>query len=240
MDRIPTLWRSVLQLAVVAGIALAASGGAQAVTRCSPTGEAGVERCVSGLPATALAAMYQQQEASNWCWAAAIAMVLRRHGLEVPQQQVARSHDGQASDVALSAAAISRVLTRTWKDAQGNELDVAALPVPAWRRSFGLLAPEILRDLDEDRPLILGAREHAVVLVQVVYDRTPRGATQLVRAVVLDPARGSGIRSLAGAELQPEFMARVAVEGGELLAARRAAVAAVAWNTRLPDAVLAH
>jgi hypothetical protein len=240
MDRFHTMWRAAAQLAVVAGIALSASGGAQAVTRCTPTAQAGVERCVTGLPATALAPMYQQQEASNWCWAAAVAMVLRRHGLEVPQQQVALSHDGQASDVAISGAAISRVLSRTWKDTQGREVEVAALPVPAWRRSFGLLAPEILRDLEEDKPLILGAREHAVVLVQLVYDRTPRGATQLVRAVVLDPARGAGIRSLDGAELQPEYMARVAVEGGESVAARRAAATTLAWNTRAADAPLAR
>jgi hypothetical protein len=200
---------------LLAGAAVLGAGQAKAATKCAPVGD-GMERCVSGLSAGQITQVYEQQERTNWCWAASIRMVLRSHGVEVTQEQVVRRHLGEAKDVAISGAAISGLLAGTWKDADGYDVAVAALPLPSWRRHYGLAAPEVLADLDQERPLILGANEHAMVLVQLVFDRPigRPGTIRIARAVVLDPQRSPGVRSLTANELQPEFVARVNVDGG--------------------------
>jgi hypothetical protein len=218
-------------------LALCGAGHAAAETRCGPSGEPGIERCVSGLSASAMAAMRQQQEASNWCWAASISMVLGRHGLSVPQAQVVRTEFGDTPNLAATGDAMSRLLNRQWTDARGQMRAVSALPLPPWRRHQGIAAPEVIADLDQDRPLVLGADQHAVVLVQLVYDRPANAKAapiRPVRAVVLDPASELGIRSVRAPEWHPEYLARVSVEpvpgdaGGELirLAAQADATAA--------------
>ena len=97
-----------------------------------------------------------------------------------------------------------------------------------WRRGMGIAAPEVLDDLARGDPLLLGAQEHAMVLVQVTYERrvdgkalTPSGV-RLVRALALDPASGNWLRSLRASELQPDFLTRVVVRvqpAGEALVA---------------------
>jgi hypothetical protein len=217
-------WRAALGIALLAG----AAGTALAGTTCGPSGEPGIERCVSGLPADALMRMQQPQRASNWCWAASISMVLRRYGVQVPQAEVVRAHFGSPENVGAGAPVIAGLLNRQWRDEAGRSLSASAAPVPHWRRHLGLVAPEVLADLDEDRPLLLGAQQHAMVLVQVVYERSidpavaSRQATRLVRAVVLDPASELGVRSARAAELQPEFLTRVEVQADEAAAAMAA------------------
>jgi hypothetical protein len=215
--------------AVAAAVVLAAGvGGARAGTACGPSAQPGVERCVAGLPADALARMQLSQHASNWCWAASISMILRRYGVHVPQEDVVRAHYGSAVNLGVDPGVIGQLLNRIWRDGAGRSLAAASAPVPRWRRPLGLLAPEVLADLADDRPLLLGAQQHASVLVQVVYDRSvdPRVAAdegpRLVRAVVLDPASAMGVRSAHAGELQPEFLARIEVLANESAAAMAA------------------
>ncbi|RYY83838.1 MAG: hypothetical protein EOO24_38410 [Comamonadaceae bacterium] len=211
----------------VAGAAVlaAAAGTAQAATACGPSIEPGMERCVAGLPADALARMQQAQRASNWCWAASISIVLRRYGVQVAQEDVVRAHYGSAVNLGADAGAIGGMLNRSWTDSGGRSLSVAAAPLPRWRRHLGLLAPEVLEDLDGERPLLLGAQQHATVLVQVVYDRpvdAGTGTARLVRAVVLDPAADLGLRTARAGELQPELLTRIEVQANEAAVAMAA------------------
>ncbi|MGZ5847554.1 MAG: papain-like cysteine protease family protein, partial [Ramlibacter sp.] len=191
---------------------------AAAETRCGPSAESGMERCVSGLPAAALASMRQRQKASNWCWAASISMVLGSHGLRISQEEVVRAEFGEDANVALPADAVSRLLTRHWTDTDGQVRAVSASALPSWRQDQGLAAPEVVEDLAQGRPLILGADRHAVVLVQLVYERPAdpqaalRTAIRPLRAVVLDPATDTGVRSARATEWRPDYLARVDVE----------------------------
>jgi len=203
---------------------LAAGGLAHAGIRCHPAEASGMERCVSGLPPSLILRMQQNQDASNWCWAASVAMILRRYGVFVPQQQIAREYLGTPENVKIQAQGMAELLNRTWQDSAGAQLESAAAPLPAWRRHFGLAAPEVLEELDEGRPLLLAVQQHAMVLVQLVYERPMAGqggaedGLRIVRAVVLDPQAPLVLRSLRPAERQPDYLARVAVRNGAFTA----------------------
>ena len=216
-------WRAPrwLQASLLAACAwLLGTPTASAQTTCAPTAEPGVERCVSGLPATALSGIFQPQQESNWCWAASVAMILRRYGLAVPQEQLVRTVFGEPGNQRASAQAMAELLNRTWHDAAGRAGVASAQPLAPWRRAMGVSAPEVIDDLDRGRPLLLGVQEHAMVLVQVTYERrvdgkalTPAGV-RMLRALALDPASGNWLRTLQPDERQPEFLARVAVDVG--------------------------
>lgn len=203
---------------LLASLAFAAL--AQAGTRCDPASTAGVERCVSGLPPTLLARMQQNQEASRWGWAASVSMLLRRYGLSVPQEQVARAQLGRADNVAIRPEALAGLLNRKWQDDSGRALESSAAPLPTWRRHLGVEAPEVLRELDAGRPLVLAVGERAMLLVQLVYEQPEGGSgatgegPRIVRAVVMDPASPQVLRSLRPSERQPDALLRVAVDHG--------------------------
>lgn len=203
---------------LVAVLWMAAAGTASARTTCRPAAEPGVERCVSGLPAAAVSAIFQPQQASNWCWAASITMLLRSHGVVVPQEQVVRTVFGRLENERASASAMVDLLDRTWSDAAGNQGVASTQPLPPWRRDLGLAAPEVLDDLARDKPLLLGVQQHAMLLVQVTYERRTDGApltpagVRLLNALVLDPASRNWLRALQPAERQPELLARVEVD----------------------------
>ncbi|MBK6005281.1 hypothetical protein JJB11_04180 [Ramlibacter ginsenosidimutans] len=162
--------------------------------------------------------MFQAQHASSWCWAASIAMILRRYGLDVPQDEVVRTAFGLAANERASMQAVAALLNRGWNDAQGRAVVISSRPLPPWRRSFGLAAPEVLDELAQGRPLLLAAQQHAMVLIQVIYERRVDGepltvaGVRMVQALVLDPGSREWPRSLEPAERRPEFVARIEVE----------------------------
>jgi hypothetical protein len=208
---------SVRSFRFFAGLLAAATvlvgAGAQAATSCGPSGRPGVERCVVGLPAAALDQMHQRQEASNWCWAASVSMLLRRYGVDVPQRDVVREHLGKLENVPIAVDAMSRLVDRRWQDARGRSVVASVTPMPSWRMRLGVAAPEVLAELEQERPVLLAAEKHAVLLVQVVYDRATGAAgtdaIELVRAVVLDPQSPVGVRSLRPGERRPDLLALV-------------------------------
>jgi hypothetical protein len=198
---------------LLAGGTLAA-GAAPAGTMCAPTARPGVEQCVSGLPMQAVQAMREAQSASNWCWAAAVSMVLRHHGVAVSQEQVAQAHLGAPDNEKASPEAITALLNRRWTDAAtGRSVDVEAAPQARWWRLQGLAAPDVLDDLHHDRPLVLAVRGHAMVLVQVVYERSSAAGVRLLRAVVVDSSAGGGWRDLRASEGQLDYVAHVQARG---------------------------
>lgn len=149
---VPRIAAALLLLTSLAGFGALPAG---ARTICAPAGEAGVLRCVSGLRTAQMGAMFQAQHASNWCWAASIAMILRRYGLDVPQEEVVRTAFGLAANERASVQMMADLLNRGWDDAQGHAVLVSSRPLPPWRRSFGLAAPEVLEELAHGRPLLL-------------------------------------------------------------------------------------
>ncbi|TFZ07946.1 papain-like cysteine protease family protein [Ramlibacter humi] len=210
-------------LAAALGLAAAmAAAPAAAATRCEPIG-AGVERCVSGLRPDAIRAIAQAQKASQWCWAAVVSMLLRAYGVAVAQEQVVRQYWGAAVDMALPVSAIPGLINRTWNDPAGRAVTLTARTVSQPAQG-GLTSPDVLQDLDGERPLVLVVPGHAVVLVQLEYER-PTGddsGAQVKRAVVLDPAAQEGsVRALRpGAAIVQLTRVAAAGDGAVALAGR--------------------
>lgn len=202
------LHRSALQALACAAACLVAPGAA-AETACVAGATPGVAHCVAGLPVALLRTMEQSQAGTHLCWAATVTMVLRRYGLAVTQAEVVQAGLGEAADRGLSLEAVTGLLNRTWRDDSGRALRAVALPQPAWWRAQGLVAPDVLDDLHHEKPLVLAAQEHAMVLVQVAYERAPGRPVRLLRALVLDPAPGGGLRSLRASEQPLAYLARV-------------------------------
>lgn len=212
--------------ALVAAGLLAAAGGASAATTCVPTARPGVEECVSGLPVAVMRQIQQVQAASNWCWAAVVSMVLQRHGLHVPQSEVVQAQLGAPLNEKVALDDLRGLLNRSWRDAAGRALQASASVLPNWWRLQGLAAPDVLEELHQEKPLVMVAQDHAMLLVQVVYERSAAQGMRLVRATVLDPATGGGLRNLRPSERQMEYLARVQVrpaDDGVLSAQRESA-----------------
>ena len=215
MPSIALALKSCIPLAIWAACTFSPASAAAAAP-CTPTAQADVERCVVGLSPLQMQEVHQFQLTEHWCWAASVAMVLRLHQLRVDQAEVVEAR--YAAHRGASREDILDLLNRTWKDRLGRTAHVSAGPLPHWRAGFGLLAPEILADLAAGKPVLVGAKSHATVLVQVVFERTRGGSAfasgrreQLVSAVVMDPATRSVVRTLTAAETAPEFALRVAV-----------------------------
>lgn len=189
---------------------------ARAEMQCSPT-HSGSVRCTVGLRSPSMTAMSQTQRASQWCWAAAMSMVLKSQGVEVAQEDIVKRHLGEMADKPIKIADMGGLLNTSWTDGSGRLREVEGGEIPRWRSGWGLSAPEVLDELENGRPLIIVGAGHAVVLVQIVFEmlpgRSPRdgGPIHIVRAVVLDPAAPVPLRTARPHEWQPEAAFRVEV-----------------------------
>ena len=199
------------------GLAVLVSQQTEGSTGCTPAG-LGVERCVAGLSAREMSRIAERQEMSNWCWAASVSMLLRRYGLDVPQADIVRTYYQDTPNKPLSEDGIRRLVSQSWRDRSGSTSSLSAMWMPA-RRELGVRDPAVLRDLQEGRPVLIGAAQHAMLLVQVVYERRPgdpESVTGYVRAVVLDPEHPAAVRSLRSEEWMPQMILRVrALDGSD-------------------------
>lgn len=199
---------------MLAGLCLAGVQ-AHAAAECLATADPRIERCSAGLDPELASRLRQSQDASQWCWAASVSMILGRYGIPVSQQQVVREALGQPDNRALDVASVAELLNRPWRDGAGHLRASSATPLPPWRKAWGLAAPEVIEDLQQGRPLLLAAQHHAMVLVELVYERpvagNTRGPVKILRATVLDPQSASGLRSLTAAESRPDYLARISV-----------------------------
>lgn len=144
-----------------------------------------------GIPAVEMDYVAAAQGSSQWCWAAAIQMVLAYHGVGITQQQiVARSYGtdwwGNLPDWPGSFEVITRNLNNWSIDNYGQQYAVRADLI------WGAPSPTVLiEELQYGRPMIIGYRSgpasgHAVVLTAATYSLTPYGPV-IHSVVVRDP-----------------------------------------------------
>ena len=130
-----------------------------------------------GIPAAEMDFVSAAQGSSQWCWAAAIQMVLRYHGVSITQQQiVARSYGtdpwGNLPNWSGSFGIITRNLNNWSIDNYGQEYAVGAV--------FGWGAPPaavLIEELHNGRPMIISYRDspvsaHAVVVTAATFSRS--------------------------------------------------------------------
>jgi hypothetical protein len=207
-----------------------AAGSSPAAVTCRPTDVPGVEHCEAGLTAARALQLQETQRASEWCWAASIAMVLRHHGVDVQQEEVVRAYWGSATNLGIPLQDVSPLLRRTWQGrvGSGGAGSVLALPGP----TGGVGDAQVLEDLEQGWPVVVGTPRHVMLLVQVTYERSA-GGVRVLGAVVLDPAPGGGRRAMHDGERSPAFVLRVhAAPGVQELPARAALVSLATPGTR--------
>jgi hypothetical protein len=147
-------------------------------------------------------AAYVPQFQSQWCWAASVSMVFGFYGHPVAQDRiVAEAYGGQLVNLPAYGVTIAGQLNRRWLDDAGQPFwSLLTGAYDADARVYYLTNDLIIRELDENRPLIVGARSHAMVLTALQYYVTPSGPS-IVAAGVFDPWPGVGPRQLAPDEL---------------------------------------
>lgn len=200
---------------------------ASAKVDCDVADARGVQRCKAGLDDAQIRQIQRSQEKSQWCWAASIAMVFAHHGFTVSQEQVVRRQFADLADRAVSGSAITEMLSRGWKDGKGRQFQPVAAVADPYARRFEVATQNLVQELSEERPLIFGAETHAMVLVQVEFERGAAGAiVRITGGTVIDPAPGKGVRSLQRQEMRPKYVAAVQLAPASQLAAAGGAPAA--------------
>lgn len=208
------------QLVTLAALLLAAPA-ANAATQCQVTPQG--ELCVSEVDFAEFSQqVYQNQNQSQWCWAASVAMIFDYQGHPVDQARIVSEVYGSPVNMPAQAGiVIAKQLNRSWVDDFGATF--TSNLTAAFDADYGyngITNAQIVAELDGGNPLVIGARAHAMVLTAIQYYRTPQGP-YIVGGGVFDPWPGVGPRGLAPDELTPvqqggslRFLAAVSVTTG--------------------------
>ena len=190
---------------------LAHSPSALAGTTCQMT--ANGELCTSEVDfATFAQQAFQTQQASQWCWAASIAMIFSYYGHPVSQERIVTEVYGSAVNMPAQAGVqMAQQLNREWVDDDGMHFSSHLTGAyDAGAGVYNLTNAKIVSELDAERPLLYGNYHHAMVLTAVQYYKTIDGP-YIVAAGVFDPWPGSGAHPLTQAELVAAHV------GGEMM-----------------------
>lgn len=154
-----------------------------------------------------------EQRQSQWCWAASIAMIFAYFGHPVSQERIVHEAYGGLVNWPAVPQTILAQLNRPWIDDNG-------VPFSA-RSGNGISNPVLMaQDLAQDLPLIVGTRQHAMVMTAMEYFApwimTPYGPmlgpVSVTGATVRDPWPGRGKRLLQADEwLGIMFVAHIRV-----------------------------
>lgn len=194
----------MLRALVVTCLCLVAFGSrARGSTSCQQTTQG--QLCTSQVNFTRFTQeAYQRQERSQWCWAASISMLFSYYSHPVEQPRIVREVYG--SDVNMPAQAgivMARQLNRRWVD--DHQVAFNSEVTGVYDYDAGVLSltdQQMINELEQDHPLIIGARSHAMVLTMIRYYRTSQGP-YIVEGGVFDPWPFIGARPLAPDELYP-------------------------------------
>lgn len=182
-------------------------------------GGGGVEVAAVRLDAPVLA--FQQM--SEWCWAATIANLFTFSGHPVRQDEIVSAVYGgivnmpSGNPAVLSAILNNATLVDDNRVAFSSHLEGL---YDAVNGVFGLSNDEIRDSLLQNRPLVLGTSQHAMLLVGMAYVEADGHVTAVEEVQVWDPwPVGGGLRNLNASEMTRADL------GGELVYVADAMVA---------------
>lgn len=205
-------------LQAAATLALLLPAVLHASQECGAPDANGIQLCKAGLSEAQISNMRSTQEKPQWCWAASIEMVFAHHGFVLTQERIVRQHFGDTRDGRVGGTEITRMVGQSWQDGAGRSFTATATPGNAPQRRFQFSSDVVVRELAVQRPLIIGALGHAMVLVQVDYEYfAAQDAVRITGGTVIDPAPGRGVRQLDARETHPGYVAAVQVSGPQKL-----------------------
>lgn len=200
-------------LRLVGLVALLAHGAPlHAEEQCSRANSYGVVTCIAGLEHGSVVEIAAVQEGRFWCWAASISMIFAHYGYQLPQTQVVASAPRIAGEFpAASGEVISRLLSKAWVAQDGKEFESVAITTDRYAKRYELTNKEVIAELSQGRPLLVGTQGHAMVLVTLHFQRSAQGTLRIDGGTVIDPTPGVGIRSLTASEMRPTYIAAVRI-----------------------------
>ncbi|CAN5403700.1 hypothetical protein BH11PSE7_BH11PSE7_36930 [soil metagenome] len=200
--------RTVLLAALLAAGAMACN----AAETCQAANSKGDIACSAGMDEARVSEIATVQEMSQWCWAASISMIFANYGYTLPQQAIVKDVHGSIADVnAESGEVMTSALQRHWRDAANNEFAVSARTGDVAASRYDISNEAVATELINGRPLLIGTRGHAMVLVHANYERRSTGDVVITGGTVIDPLPGKGVRRLARNEMGLTYVAAVQV-----------------------------
>ena len=134
-------------------------------------------------------------------------MLFAYYGHPVGQSRIVSDVYGAPVNMPAQAGVVmAEQLNRNWVDDKSKSF--ASRLTGAYDAQAGVLAltnDQIILELDQERPIIIGARTHAMVLTSIQYYATPFGPN-IVAGGVFDPWPGVGPRGLQQDELIPAHL----------------------------------
>jgi len=170
------LKRGLLTLSLLLACNIVFSSQTLAKTKCQPSPQG--QLCISQVDFTTFAqTAYQNQQSSQWCWAASISMLFSYYEHPVSQAAIVQSLYGTVVNLPSGNGwNIASRVNNTWVDANGKRFRVQLTGVYDFDAGVMSVNNEMLvNELDQDRPVIIGTRGHAVVGTAVQYLVTPAG-----------------------------------------------------------------
>lgn len=188
------------------GTGLTFGGTAHALRQCGFTGP-GIEECQVGIASPLIGQVAERQYATEWCWAASMAMVFAYYGHPVSQARIVQETWGGIVNLPGQPSQIFSDLNKSWIDDSGDSFAVQG-------DVFSVNIVTAAQDLDADHPLLIGALGHCMVLTALTYVFNAYGQFQIQGATVRDPwPYNPGERLLTPTEwLGIQFSARVRVQ----------------------------
>jgi len=156
----------------------------------------------------------QRQRQNQWCWAACVSMICNWHHHPLDQADIVTRIYGGTANMPGDDQVLTRVLNDTWTDKNGASFTIAAKTFSPMMNSFNVSNADIVSDLENDKPILVGARSHATVLARVDYYDGPNGP-QIVQAHVIDPWPGAASPPYYARFLAPDELVPV-TSGGNL------------------------
>lgn len=179
--------------------------------RCGPADAEGIHDCEIGWTEDRMRNLWQPQELTNWCWAAAISMLFSASGLVMSQPGIVEWQYGDVLDEPEHLKDILDLLNRAWSDGQGQHFHFVTT-MAGQRADLRSLAEPLLADMDSGRPWLIFHGSHVVLLARVTFEFNVRtGRKRIVGGSVLDPMPGEGVRPLREDEWVPRYAVRVRV-----------------------------
>lgn len=135
-----------------------------------------------------------QQQMNQWCWAACIDSIFRYGGFTVPQQDIVTTLFGAAVNQPATSQQVVATLLHVWTS--------GAAQFRSWGDHFSASLLNVVVDVDQGRPVIVGTLGHAMVVLSVAYRNLHMYQTsQILSVQVWDPWPGNGVRQLSPSEL---------------------------------------
>ena len=196
-------------------VVLTLSFSAIAATECDRLFN-GQRVCVTGILTESFDEQeaYDPQEKAFWCWAASISMIMKWYGYDVSQPDIVKQTFGSNVNRPAYGFHITRQLNRTYTASDGRKFEASAKVFDLMSGRLSVSGFDVIRALEQERPLVIGAQGHAMVLTAVYYIRNPDGKpAAIVGGIVRDPWPGRGRRELSIQELFPQYLADVSIAG---------------------------